>query len=136
MAVRCYAFPSLITHKSLPIRKPTKVFMAMDRQISVEKAPAVQIRFSPRNKVFEDQSEGIVCYRDENGEITCEGYDEGPRLQEPGPIMDYHARDAEIIDILQKNWLQIAKESDLSFIDKDDARCKDFNRDGFKTFYQ
>jgi len=30
--------------------------------------------------VFEDQLRGIVCYRDENGEMICEGYDEGPRL--------------------------------------------------------
>lgn len=31
-------------------------------------------------KVFEDQLRGIVCYRDEDGEMVCEGYDEGPRL--------------------------------------------------------
>ncbi|XP_044960613.1 uncharacterized protein LOC123411715 isoform X1 [Hordeum vulgare subsp. vulgare] len=32
------------------------------------------------NKVFEDQVRGIVCYRDDKGELVCEGYDEGPRL--------------------------------------------------------
>ncbi|KQK19170.1 uncharacterized protein LOC100841409 [Brachypodium distachyon] len=32
------------------------------------------------NKVFEDQMRGIVCYRDDKGELVCEGYDEGPRL--------------------------------------------------------
>ncbi|XBI08053.1 uncharacterized protein [Aegilops tauschii subsp. strangulata] len=32
------------------------------------------------NKVFEDQVRGIVCYRDDKGEVVCEGYDEGPRL--------------------------------------------------------
>uniref|UniRef100_A0ACD6ADE6 Uncharacterized protein n=1 Tax=Avena sativa TaxID=4498 RepID=A0ACD6ADE6_AVESA len=32
------------------------------------------------NKVFEDQVRGIVCYRDDDGELVCEGYDEGPRL--------------------------------------------------------
>ncbi|RCV20258.1 hypothetical protein SEVIR_4G039500v4 [Setaria viridis] len=31
-------------------------------------------------KVFEDQLRGIVCYKDEKGEMICEGYDEGPRL--------------------------------------------------------
>ncbi|KAF0902031.1 hypothetical protein E2562_011852 [Oryza meyeriana var. granulata] len=31
-------------------------------------------------KVFEDQLRGIVCYRDDKGELVCEGYDEGPRL--------------------------------------------------------
>lgn len=33
-------------------------------------------------QIFEDRSAGIVCYRDENGEITCEGYDEGPRFHQ------------------------------------------------------
>ncbi|RCV08640.1 hypothetical protein SETIT_1G342900v2 [Setaria italica] len=30
--------------------------------------------------VFEDQVRGVVCYRDDRGEVICEGYDEGPRL--------------------------------------------------------
>ncbi|KAF8730186.1 hypothetical protein HU200_017159 [Digitaria exilis] len=30
--------------------------------------------------VFEDQVRGMVCYRDDRGEVICEGYDEGPRL--------------------------------------------------------
>ncbi|OEL13224.1 hypothetical protein BAE44_0025757 [Dichanthelium oligosanthes] len=38
-------------------------------------APATE-----NKKVFEDQLRGIVCYRDEKGEMICEGYDEGPRL--------------------------------------------------------
>ncbi|RCV06648.1 hypothetical protein SETIT_1G179900v2 [Setaria italica] len=33
-----------------------------------------------KKKVYEDQLRGIICYRDENGEMICEGYDEGPRL--------------------------------------------------------
>jgi hypothetical protein len=28
--------------------------------------------------VFEDQLRGMVSYRDENGEMIWEGYDEGP----------------------------------------------------------
>ncbi|MQL80206.1 hypothetical protein Taro_012656 [Colocasia esculenta] len=35
------------------------------------------------NKVFEDQALGIVCYKDEHGEVICEGYDEGPRHNTP-----------------------------------------------------
>lgn len=31
-------------------------------------------------QVFEDHSTGTVCYKDETGEIICEGLDEGPRL--------------------------------------------------------
>lgn len=36
-------------------------------------------------QVFEDQSNGIVCYTDESGEIVCEGIDEGPRYHQPVP---------------------------------------------------
>ena len=31
-------------------------------------------------QVYEDKNMGIVCYSDENGELVCEGLDEGPRL--------------------------------------------------------
>lgn len=40
-------------------------------------------------QVFEDQCKGIVCYRDESGEIICEGYDEGPRLRRKIPRTAY-----------------------------------------------
>lgn len=33
-------------------------------------------------QVYEDQEEGIVCYKDEKGEIVCEGHDEGPRFSQ------------------------------------------------------
>uniref|UniRef100_A0ACD5TK76 Uncharacterized protein n=1 Tax=Avena sativa TaxID=4498 RepID=A0ACD5TK76_AVESA len=32
------------------------------------------------NKVYEDETMGILCYTDEKGELVCEGLDEGPRL--------------------------------------------------------
>lgn len=36
--------------------------------------------FAPK-QIYEDKSQGIICYEDESGEIICEGYDEGPRYQ-------------------------------------------------------
>ncbi|KAK6128074.1 hypothetical protein DH2020_038179 [Rehmannia glutinosa] len=65
---------------------------------------------SHKNKVFEDRSAGIVCYRDENGEITCEGYDEGPRLHQQLSRFSYNTRDVEIIEILERCWVQVADE--------------------------
>ncbi|XP_060171250.1 uncharacterized protein LOC132602406 [Lycium barbarum] len=59
-------------------------------------------------KVFEDKSTGVVCYRDENGEIQCEGYDEGPRFCHQLPMSSTKSRDEEIIELLQRNWLHIA----------------------------
>ncbi|KAL1559192.1 hypothetical protein AAHA92_09562 [Salvia divinorum] len=65
-----------------------------------------------KNKIFEDRSAGIVCYRDENGEITCEGYDEGPRFHQNISRFNHKStRDVEIIELLQRCWLQVAEES-------------------------
>lgn len=32
------------------------------------------------SSVFEDETNGICCYRTASGEVTCEGYDEGPHF--------------------------------------------------------
>nr|XP_009601610.2 uncharacterized protein LOC104096865 isoform X2 [Nicotiana tomentosiformis] len=69
----------------------------------------LQIGSTSRNRlVFEDKSTGVICYKDENGEITCEGYDEGPRFCQQVPKSSYKSRDEEIIELLQKCWLHIA----------------------------
>ncbi|VFQ83743.1 unnamed protein product [Cuscuta campestris] len=57
-------------------------------------------------QVFEDGPKGIVCYRDESGEVTCEGYDEGPRFCPQFSRFSCNPRDSETIDHLQKCWLQ------------------------------
>ncbi|XP_055820249.1 uncharacterized protein LOC129889114 [Solanum dulcamara] len=69
-----------------------------------------QIKSTSKNKltVFEDKSTGIVCYRDENGEIICEGYDEGPRFYHQLPKSPSKSRDEEIVELIQRNWLHIA----------------------------
>nr|GMD35424.1 uncharacterized protein LOC109192516 [Ipomoea batatas] len=64
-------------------------------------------------KVFEDKSKGIVCYRDENGEITCEGYDEGPRFCQQFPKFSCNSRESEIIDLLQRCWLQVIDGAEM-----------------------
>ncbi|XP_010273818.1 PREDICTED: uncharacterized protein LOC104609259 [Nelumbo nucifera] len=111
----CSSSPHMMFQSGL-IKKPvTRIFMLRDRQIqlpSAKKSPAgFQIRSSMENKVFEDQSRGIVCYRDGNGEIICEGLDEGPRFQpaeapKPAPSLSAF-RQIEIINLLQRNGFQI-----------------------------
>ncbi|KAE9605797.1 hypothetical protein Lal_00025408 [Lupinus albus] len=74
----------------------------------------LRITASIKNKVYEDESLGIVCYQDESGELICEGYDEGPRYQRiSGPT--YHPRDVEIMNLLlQQSWLQIIIGKDIN----------------------
>ncbi|KAI5679508.1 hypothetical protein M9H77_00735 [Catharanthus roseus] len=111
--------PMVVIQKSASTksRKPLSiVVMSADSKISVNRTP-FQIKLpssSTTNQVvFEDQTRGIVCYRDENGEITCEGFDEGPRFQHRISRFALNPRDADFINLLQRSWLQIADDSKL-----------------------
>ncbi|KAH0691878.1 hypothetical protein KY289_019236 [Solanum tuberosum] len=88
---------------------------ASDQNISI-KPTALQIRSTstPKLKIFEDESTGIVCYRDENGEITCEGYDEGPRYCQQLTRFCSNSRDEEIIELLQRCWLHVTDSAEFS----------------------
>ncbi|XP_027126187.1 uncharacterized protein [Coffea arabica] len=96
-------------------RKPASiVMMSAENHISVNSTGSsisttpFPIRSPTRNKVFEDPSNGIVCYREENGEITCEGIDEGPRLHHlSSRFTAINQREAEIIDLLERSLLQV-----------------------------
>ncbi|KAK9282352.1 hypothetical protein L1049_005269 [Liquidambar formosana] len=132
MAIRCSSSAPIIIQKSGPINKPiSKVLMLKHGPIPVKKTPKLEIRSSLRNKVFEDRSKGIVCYRDDSGEIICEGYDEGPRLHQLFPRTAYHLRDAEIVDLLQQSWLHIVRGNHA---DKGVAVQEDVNWNGYNTF--
>ncbi|CAM0913214.1 unnamed protein product [Alopecurus aequalis] len=63
-------------------RKPaaTVSFRTSAAQGSCNPSSHLSSASASSNKVFEDQVRGIVCYRDDKGELVCEGYDEGPRL--------------------------------------------------------
>jgi hypothetical protein len=43
-------------------------------------------------QVFEDPIQGIICYTDDNGEVICEGYDEGPRCPTQSPMVASYSR--------------------------------------------
>ncbi|XP_061340928.1 uncharacterized protein LOC133287353 [Gastrolobium bilobum] len=114
MAVN-YTFSAQISiqkHGSF-LKYAKKELMYKRSSVPQKKAPVgpvlLRISASIKNKVYEDQSEGIICYEDENGEIICEGYDEGPRYQRISRPT-HHPRDAEIMNLLlQLSCLQIVK---------------------------
>ncbi|XP_062228329.1 uncharacterized protein LOC133926411 [Phragmites australis] len=68
-----------------------------------------------RKKVFEDQLRGIVCYRDEKGEMICEGYDEGPRLgtQLPEKACFPWPVEVQITDFIQLATLRVFEDADV-----------------------
>ncbi|XP_022992434.1 uncharacterized protein LOC111488739 isoform X2 [Cucurbita maxima] len=77
---------------SVSAKPISRIWMLKPTKFPLKKSLPLQIRSSIKNKVFEDQSEGVICYTDENGEIVCEGYDEGPRFQPNLPEKGNHQR--------------------------------------------
>ena len=88
-------------------------------------------------QVYEDPVQGILCYTDDNGEVICEGYDEGPRCPPESPVVTSYSRydnfinhdhqidpvyrdwfiknrEVEILDLLQRSYqeLRVAEKGD------------------------
>ncbi|KAL6585241.1 hypothetical protein OROMI_004530 [Orobanche minor] len=101
----------LLTHDSNKGSRKNQLVMCAKNDISADH----QIRLPDlhKNKIYEDRSAGIVCYKDKNGEITCEGCDEGPRFHHHiSRSSSSSRRDVEIIDLLQRWWqLHVADEN-------------------------
>ncbi|CAL0308888.1 unnamed protein product [Lupinus luteus] len=135
MAITC------VSSSQIPIQRygsflkyPTKKFMSKHNSISMKKAPILRITASIKNKVYEDRSQGIVCYQDEHGEITCEGYDEGPCFQRISkPI--YHASDAKMRNLLGQSWLQIVKGEEINDAVEGFCLKKELNCNGFNSLH-
>ncbi|KAL6285291.1 hypothetical protein ACE6H2_009681 [Prunus campanulata] len=139
MAATCCFFPCISTQKSGPAIRPfSRVLRLKHCQVSVKiKSSTLKIRCSLREEVFEDRSNGIICYKDDRGEIICEGFDEGPRYYHPqNPRTGCQpSRDAEIFDILQQQrWLNFITDTELNRADKgsvvlqeDIKNCNGFN---------
>lgn len=78
-----------------------------------------------KNKMYEDAETGVVCYKDdETGEVTCEGYDEGPcfRHQE---LCDLRIKEDSIKEMLKRCWAQKGDEYKISNADKEMAVKKE-----------
>ncbi|CAD6205015.1 unnamed protein product [Miscanthus lutarioriparius] len=85
LTLRCYCYSSSVT--IVPRRKTSRTTIIRasisidDCSSSESKKKSNSVRFTGKvNKVYEDKNMGILCYTDENGELVCEGLDEGPRL--------------------------------------------------------
>ncbi|XP_062200960.1 uncharacterized protein LOC133903556 [Phragmites australis] len=81
-ASRCYCYS--VSAVVVPRKKSSRTLIgaSMDSCSSSEsKRVSNSVSFNSKvNKVYEDKNMGILCYTDENGELLCEGLDEGPRM--------------------------------------------------------
>ncbi|XP_039016634.1 uncharacterized protein LOC120147290 [Hibiscus syriacus] len=115
MSVNIYVpFHVPVTTSNPVIKQANKIVMLKHDQVPGKQAHIHLIGSFSKNNVFKDQSQGVICYRDGNGEIVCEGYDEGPHFRQGVLGTTYHPRDAEILDLLQNRWLQIVNVGGLS----------------------
>ncbi|KAL2345985.1 hypothetical protein Fmac_007270 [Flemingia macrophylla] len=115
------------------LRHRNTEFMSKRSFAPLKRASVLRITACIKNKVYEDLSQGIVCYQDENGEITCEGYDEGPCFQRI-PEHTKHPRDAQITNLLlRQSWLQIVKGENSNDAVQGSLQ-EDLNCNGFNSF--
>jgi len=82
LTLRCCCYSSSVT--IVPRRKTSRMTMirasiAID-DCSKKKSNSVSFSGKVNKQVYEDKNMGILCYTNENGELVCEGLDEGPRL--------------------------------------------------------
>ncbi|KAF6139805.1 hypothetical protein GIB67_009652 [Kingdonia uniflora] len=75
-------------------------------KLPTTKPSAILMRSSREHKVFEDQSRGIVCYKNAAGEMVCEGYDEGPRYHNAPLKSSSNQRNLHLVEILSRSRIQ------------------------------
>ncbi|XP_048419919.1 uncharacterized protein LOC103948619 isoform X2 [Pyrus x bretschneideri] len=135
-ATCCFSPASISIQKSGPVLKPfSRVLRFKNSQLTVKiKSCTLQIRSSLREEVFEDRANGIICYKDDRGEIICEGFDEGPRYHQHNPRTPWQPRDAEIFDRLQQRWINFITDTELCrgdegsvFLQEDIKNCNGSN---------
>ncbi|OAY73122.1 hypothetical protein ACMD2_26709 [Ananas comosus] len=85
MAIYTCSFPLILMIPKGQNYKITRSTAIRTRHVQVLRALVPLKKFSMVSKIFEDGEQGMVCYRDEEGELICEGYDEGPRYEERSP---------------------------------------------------
>ncbi|WVZ73376.1 hypothetical protein U9M48_021688 [Paspalum notatum var. saurae] len=69
----------------------------------------------PIKTVFEDQVRGVVCYRDDRGEVICEGFDEGPRLGMRMPekaCFPWWPTEIRVTDFIELSMLRVLEDED------------------------
>ncbi|KAK8930972.1 hypothetical protein KSP39_PZI016833 [Platanthera zijinensis] len=82
MANRCSFMTVAIPAKLNDSAAKFRVSTLRNHHAEAEISPSEWKKLTLHNKVFEDRENGVICYRDEKGELICEGYDEGPRFSQ------------------------------------------------------
>nr|GEX21200.1 hypothetical protein [Tanacetum cinerariifolium] len=110
--------PLFLTHHAPnPIKKTSRRILMLANRDSQNTSSSLIHVGSPIKiqKVFEDKSRGIVCYIDDKGEITCEGFDEGPRLHQGVSTFSCYQRvNQDIVDLFNRSWLQVIDDGKLN----------------------
>ncbi|ERM96046.1 hypothetical protein AMTRI_Chr13g84300 [Amborella trichopoda] len=79
MAINGFNSSRFMSHDTCQSIRPVTMLHGRTQQIPRSKCAPI-IKSTRNSKVFEDRERGIICYRDDSGEVICEGYDEGPHF--------------------------------------------------------
>ncbi|KAJ4750443.1 LL-diaminopimelate aminotransferase [Rhynchospora pubera] len=102
MALR-YTSPCFSTISRKTPKSVTKAVMLPTRCHAQPMKTIKTFNFSSTdNKIYEDKAIGIIGYKDKNGEVIYEGFDEGPRLPHEELEQINNAREASTRAQLQK----------------------------------
>ncbi|KAD2394036.1 hypothetical protein E3N88_41013 [Mikania micrantha] len=111
MAASLTPSPLFVTHSNPnPIKKTSKRVLILAKQDSPNPSSSlIRVGSSIKmQKVFEDKSTGIVCYMDDQGEVTCEGYDEGPRFHQDVSRFSCPQREKQdFVHLFERGLLQV-----------------------------
>ncbi|URE25146.1 hypothetical protein MUK42_16341 [Musa troglodytarum] len=94
MALR-HSTPNSIIPRDQTKKAVMRASVLPNKQIT-PKASVPLIRSCMHIKIYEDKAMGIICYKDEKGEVICEGYDEGPRYSRPPQEEEHQERQKEL----------------------------------------
>ncbi|XXG81624.1 hypothetical protein AAC387_Pa09g2210 [Persea americana] len=131
MAIRCPSLQIRIPGGDVKKSCTPKVWVLHNSHTPLNRKSTTHIQCIS-NKVFEDESKGIVCYEDANGEVICEGYDdEGPRFSQQNSRNLYYQRKFQIPDFFPPSLLQTTEGVEFQCIKvsvKDEGfDCMDVN---------
>ncbi|CAN6478434.1 unnamed protein product [Victoria cruziana] len=73
--------PQILPICNRPIKSVHGVFVLRTRHVPITRSHSLRTKSNTQNKIYEDHETGIVCYRGDDGELICEGLDEGPRYE-------------------------------------------------------
>ncbi|XP_031492942.1 uncharacterized protein LOC116259330 [Nymphaea colorata] len=109
--------PQTLPINNRAIRSVHRAFIFQTKHVPITRSHSLKIKSNVQNKMYEDHETGIVCYRSEDGELICEGLDEGPRYEPPARKESIiQSRETQILALLGQSQIELVEGVDFLHI--------------------